>query len=180
MNIHKPIFCLAICLVSCLQASQELNDMIIKTDIDAIKKILPTINMTATTKQQLVVLANDIMLMRVKMVEIYALKNIKRNKDILYHEVDTLRNILTQQTIEEVKRYNIKIGICSFIKLAGLIGVFVNSGIKEASFIASLIGMYAATIYLTKIQAIIDNNLQQLYQDSIAIKQLISKIEVTI
>jgi hypothetical protein len=184
MYINKAIFFIPFLTVA-IQASQELENIIIKTDLEAVKKILPTITLDLETKQHLVDLANDIMLMRIKTEEIYSFK------DINDQDKESLKKDLSKKTIQEIKQLNDTIS--SFVNiffLSTITGIIspifaeprfhseIVSAIGSTSCLLSIIVICIATFGIadtTKIlQSKIRSNLHQLYQDSIEIKHLIA------
>lgn len=87
-------FLLSIFSVFALKASQELEQMIIETDVEGVKKLLPTVKLDSEAKINLIDLANDIILKRLKTVEEYSFEDITGDYDF-----NVLKESLSQQTI---------------------------------------------------------------------------------
>lgn len=197
MFINKAVLLLATCLVCTVSAyqeseqSQKLERMIIKTDIEAVKKILPNVTLNIETKQNLINLANDIMLMRLKTEEIYSPSN-ANSQNVAIQDKETLKKIFSKKAIEEIKKLDKAISFWSCADILSYITMIISicatdsrhTGIIGLSCLsASFIGILFSSIYIiehhSNLQNKIRSNLRQLYCDSIEIKALIAKAPVT-
>lgn len=183
MASNKILLLLLFITVCTTNASQELENVIVKTDIEAIKKILPNVTLNSETKQSLVDLANDIMLMRLKTEEIYSFKNISNQDE------ESLEKALSKKTIKDIKQLNNIISFWAnafFLSgITAIISLLITKNAEEigfTSFFLSLIVMCIAPrgkAHTTKIlKSKIRSNLHQLYQDSIEIKHLVANVPI--
>lgn len=185
MASNKILLLLLFITVCIVNASQELEDMIVKTDLEAVKKILPTVTLNSETKQHLIDLANDIILMRLKTEEIYSFK------DISNQDEKNLKMALSKKTIEDIKQLNNTIGFWTGTFYLSLITACIGPIFTETRFdteivsrtcftcfIYSFVGIFVATYGIVHNSKVLQNkirsNLHQLYQDSIEIKHLIT------
>jgi hypothetical protein len=191
MLTHKAALVLSLLLVCTANASQELQEAVVKTDIEAVKKILPTVTLNAETKQHLIDLANDVMLMRLKTEEIYSFK------EMTCLDKKIMKKTLSEKTIAKVKRLNTTavLWCCGFVLsfVAFCISMpcadhffdrATASKVGYSCLIASAAGAYVSLIYVIcnsqALQRKIRSNLQQFYCDSIEIKSLIANTAITI
>jgi hypothetical protein len=177
-----------------IQASLELEELIVKTDIDAVKKILPTVTFNLEAKQHLVDLANDTMLMRLKMLEIYSFREMR---DTSAQSVEHLKKFLSKKTINDIKDLETRIGRWAGASLLSAITTCISALYVEPHFSGELVSKIAlssliasAVVYFISLcnivndnntlQSAVRTNLQQLYYDSIQIKALIAKKTATL
>ena len=197
--INKAALFLTTCLFCTLGASQEseqsqkLDRLIIKTDLEGVKKILPQVILTIETKQRLIDLANDIMLMRCKTEEIYSPSYVN-SQNISMHDKETLKKIFSKRAIEDIKQINNALTFWSCVEIVSFITFFISiaagadsqyAGLTGRSWvIASIVGTCLSLICLTGYHTILQkkvcSTLRQLYCDSIEIKTLIAKAPVTV
>lgn len=187
----KKIALLLLCTFSCIvypQALDKLKNCIMKSDIDGVRLILDTTILTEKSKTGLIDLANDIILMRLKTMEIYSFK-----QRIEQNDLNALNESFSAQTIEEIgfTETQFYIWASSFlVLLVSSIGVGFNLvlfieehikqnslprllGISGALFIGSLCSLAKTKEAKESIVSIIRNNLQKNYTNAILIKQLI-------
>lgn len=199
-TIMKKFALFLLCTFSCIvypQASDELKNYIMKSDIEGIKRTLTANPLTEKEKTGLIDLANDIILMRLRTVEIYSCKNVGQS------DLNVLEEFLSKETIEAVnneyikacnweRRRDILLGwfFISFLMAGGIghaleevrdglaciigavcIGCFLGGGVFAFKKGGHAVDMMeeAITAQATKIR----NNLQKNYTDAILIKQLI-------
>lgn len=191
MKINIILFLMSVFLVFIIRASQELEQMITKTDIEGVKKLLSTIELDSETKTRLINLANDIVLMRLKNIERYSFDDVTGSYDF-----NVLKESLSQQTIDGLNKestqwrkwklirnislvgagiglYYFVIGLGFFPKIESDGGMFL---LIFGSLIASIETLYSAHKMAVVDSALlrrIRSNLQKIYRDSIIIKQLI-------
>jgi hypothetical protein len=191
MLTHRATLALSLLLVCAINASQELQEAIVKTDIEAVKNILPTVSLNTEQKQHLIDLANDIMLMRLKTEEIYTFR------DISNLDEKSLKQALSDKVIQEIKEINTTAGLWGCAVLLSFATACISmpyadpyfnstivSKIGSACLIASGVGMLISSMCLAYndgiLQGKVRSNLRQLYCDSIEIKSLIANTAVTI
>ena len=195
MKINAIIFLITVLSFFTIRASQELEQMITKTDIEGVKKVLPAVKFDFETKTRLIDLANDIILMRLKNVEIYSFK------DITADDFNILKESLSRQTIEGAdkdgviwRRWNTirKIalvcavaGVCTAFGSLAAIPKYEAEGRKFFVLFFGGLGLFKMAIIgacyslnkmgdaIFAILSKIRSNLQQNYYDSIVIKRLI-------
>lgn len=203
----KKFALLLLCTFSCIvypHALDELKNYIMKSDIEGVKRTLTANPLTEKAKIGLIDLANDIILIRLRTVEIYSYKNVGQS------DLNVLGESLSKETIKAVNNEYIKacnwekrrdILLCCFCisflmaggighaleevhdALACIIGVGCLGGFLGGGIFAFKKGVQAADMMKKAITAQatkIRNNLQKNYTDAILIKQLLINASVLI
>jgi hypothetical protein len=204
----KTLYKLLILLLSfstfVTKPSEDLEQAIVKTDLVGVKTLLAQIKLDSVTKNRLLDLADNIILMRMKYVEIYSCKQITQA------DFDSICEALSKGTIQEIKNmsqagYSLERKhtfwvICSIIFLCidgGFCEVMKGPNIMQDPNVVSLgiclLGAIAGTALSFKrlsdiVTALRDvnnaehkcvrENLQKNYSDAILVKQLLLQASV--
>ena len=200
MNKFFAIFLCSICCMVQANHLSDLEDAIIKSDIEGVKTILAIISLTERNKVGLIDLANDIILLRLKAAEIFSYKWYSQR------EIDLIKGSLSASTINEIEQLEKKadrvdtygkifsIEFC--LSILGVFGVPIILLEEPRWFdILAAIGLTILPLVLfivahdmfeqryetrTSIMKKIRDNLQKYHTDAILIKQLIIDTEVSV
>ena len=191
MKINAILLLMSVFLVFIIKTSQDLEQMITKTDIENAKKLLSTIELDSETKTRLIDLANDVVLLRLKNVKRYSFEDITGSYDF-----NVLKESLSQQTIEGLNKESARWRKWKLIRNISLVGAGIGLyyfviGLEFFPKIDSDGGMFLLifgsliasieTLYSAHKMAVVDSallrrirsNLQKIYRDSIEIKRLL-------
>jgi len=181
MRINIIAFLLCIFSAFIVKPSAELEQQIMKTDIDGVKQSLLTVKLDVTVKAHLVELVNDITQTRLRMFEIFSYC------DISHDNLGNIKETLSQKTLEAINKKEIIATIWALLTIGSGIALHIaldDNSIKQLSLCIRgvLFIVSAIMFYLTEsdIKKKIYSNLQQNYQDSILIKQLIMNAAVQV
>lgn len=179
----------------------ELEQMIIKSDIESVKKLLPTIEpLDLKLKSRLIELANDIILKRLKAIEFIGFNYYFTSAEEIYSKEEIEKIKCFYARINKLFSRSFKsmgVGLILGIIVSILEGINSDQNSKFSSSIKDLLGLGSVTcfgagcvefiyalIVLTKDFYLTGNNINlritKLYNDAILIKQLLYDIEITI
>lgn len=191
-SVKLLIFVLSF-LTFAIKSSAELEQAIVKTDMEAVKTLLANTQLDAKTRNRLLDLADNIILMRLKTYEIYSCKMVTQA------DTDYLAESLSKETIKEIndkhklacwleKKQNLWLLCC--------IGFFLLSGTSldtwsinhDRTHLYLLLGGLAGAVLSFKKtinantgfknasnaeQSSLRSNLQKNYSNAILVKQLL-------
>lgn len=189
MKMNKIVLLISLCSIVSIKAQQGLEQMIVKTNIEAVKEILPTITLTLEAKSNLVSLASDIILMRLKVMEIYSYKPII-NDDDLEGTLKEFLSIQVQEKIKETKTITkpFLLAGAAFLLCCSSLGALISYLEDDPAKVVAgvVVGVYGgltisffgwletAIIKTQRITRMVHEDLQKNYTDAILIKQLIA------